>query len=119
MTDLTGDALGAASFAPTRREVLDAAAAAPSAPGLRTGADLRAALAALPQAGLRKGFRPEPVERLLERAAQELDRRARGEQPYLLAEHVHPDGLLQAWATGYAVGPTRALIAAAAEALRA
>ena len=118
MTDLTGDALRPAAFTTTRREVQERTAAAPAgSPALRTGDDLRAALAALPMGSLRRGYRPEAVERLLEKAAEELDRRSRGEAPYLRAEHVHPDGFAMA-RPGYAVGPARTLLAQAAEALK-
>ncbi|MCU1433141.1 MAG: hypothetical protein JWP95_2246 [Actinotalea sp.] len=120
MTQLTGDALPPAAFSTlTRREAQGRAQiTAPAGEQVpRTAAELRAALAALPQAGLRRGYRPEAVDRLVDRVALELDRRARGEAPYLLAQHVHCDGVGVS-RPGYAVGPTRALLAAAAEALR-
>ncbi|WP_188037718.1 hypothetical protein, partial [Actinotalea sp. JY-7885] len=63
------------------------------------------------------GYRAEAVERLVGRAADELDRRAAGEPPLLRADDVHPDGFALAMA-GYAAGPVRALLAAAATALR-
>ncbi|MBX9245692.1 hypothetical protein ICW40_12855 [Actinotalea ferrariae] len=120
MTDLTGGAVRPAGFSasvrPAAPEVGATAAPAGVAP-LRTGAELRAALAALPTTAVRRGFRPEAVDRLVEKAAEELDRRARGEAPSLRSEHVHPDGFAMT-RPGYAVAPTRALLAAAAQALR-
>ncbi|WP_199423485.1 hypothetical protein [Actinotalea solisilvae] len=119
MTHLTGDAVPVAALTPLRRDLARAATAVAPAgtitPG--SGADLRAALAALPLSSLRRGYRHEAVERLVERVAEELDRRARGEKPVLRAEHVHLDGIALA-RPGYAIAPTRALLAAAADALR-
>ncbi len=119
MTDLTGGAVRPAGFSasvrPATAEVGGTAATGIAPP--RTGAELRAALAALPTTAVRRGFRHEAVDRLVEKAADELDRRARGEAPSLRAEHVHPDGFAMS-RPGYAVAPTRALLAAAAQALR-
>lgn len=122
MTDLTGQAVPAPAFggAPLRRDLpraVTTVAATPEAIAPGSGADLRAALAVLPQSSLRRGYRHEAVVRLVERVAEELDRRARGETPVLRSEHVHLDGIALA-RPGYAIAPTRALLGAAAEALR-
>jgi hypothetical protein len=75
-------------------------------------------LASIPLVNVRRGYRPEAVERLIDRVADELTRRARGEAPLLRADDVHPDGFAMS-RPGYATEPTKALLAAAAEALRA
>lgn len=112
MTDLTGGVV--------RPVVLTAGARATTSavPGTpRTAADMRAALARLPVANLRKGYRQEPVERLVERVARELERREQGMAPFLRAADVHPDGFAQT-RPGYSIEATRELLAAAAAALR-
>ena len=113
MSDLTGGARPVALTSAFSRP----AAQAPAAPanGL-TAAELRAELARMPLQNLRRGYRTEAVERLVERVARELERRQQGMAPLLRASDVHADGFAMA-RPGYGVEQTRALLAKAAEAL--